>query len=119
MKKLLGITALAAVLLFTAVAGYRQDIDRNSKDEPVSVNQEIKSEKEEEPGENTAEQAEGEETAGKSVAEQAGTEETGTETGQKVQQEYGDLLHGTAERERGIPVDFPFEESEEYSLTLA
>lgn len=200
MKKLLGITVLTAVLLFTAVAGYRRDIDRNSKDEPVSVNREIKSEKEEGPGE--------------SAAEQAGPEETGTETGQKVQQtakpeessfllridtlytrtnkdyfsdsedvagghiqsgkiktgdravlvkgdgtcyettvegitregeteyhieeaggrsllyirlegiepdklEYGDLLLGTAERERGIPVDFPFEKSEEYSLTLA
>lgn len=33
--------------------------------------------------------------------------------------EYGDLLLGQTEWERGVPVDFPFEESEEYSLTLA
>lgn len=33
--------------------------------------------------------------------------------------EYGDLLLGYTEWERGVPVDFPFEESEEYSLTLA
>lgn len=33
--------------------------------------------------------------------------------------EYGDLLLGQTEWERGVPVDFPFEEPEEYSLTLA
>lgn len=32
---------------------------------------------------------------------------------------YGDLLLGSAEWERGIPIDFPFEESEKYFLTLA
>lgn len=35
------------------------------------------------------------------------------------QLEYGDLLLGSVEWERGVPVEFPFEKSEEYSLTLA
>lgn len=33
--------------------------------------------------------------------------------------QYGDILLGTTEWEQGIPMDFPFEKPEEYSLTLA
>ena len=35
------------------------------------------------------------------------------------QLQYDDILLGTKEWEQGIPVDFPFEKPEEYSLTLA
>lgn len=33
--------------------------------------------------------------------------------------QYGDMLLGTTEWEQGIPIEFPFEEQEEYSLTFA
>lgn len=39
----------------------------------------------------------------------------GVESGQF---QYGDILLGTTEWEQGIPVEFPFEEQEEYSLKL-
>lgn len=189
MKKVLEVTALVTVLLFTAVIGYRQDIDRNGKDKPVSVNQEIKSEKEEGSGENAAEQTEQKETSQKSdvgkelssflLSSNGGyqgsfdctmqgiiqsgaikkgdkavlVKDDGTSFETRIEKiafiddmdqqipavevkegfrvyvwlegmkpadiQFYDILLGEAEWKYGIPVDFPFEEPEEYSLTLA